>query len=178
MNIQPGTNPSQTQQPSSLDFFDEPAQNPVSQPPPQNTGYGTVNLNDFNTMQQLFATTNPIQQNTQNVNTMNYPPAQTREYNFNTMGMNMNSDYQGQNNFSTTVPKKEANPFDLLDGHIEKFKEHASKSQAPVNPPPANQESSNVQNVNLNDFNTMQNLFKTQNNTGVLVEPQQPVSAM
>lgn len=91
MNIQPGTNASQTQQPSSLDFFDEPAQNSVPQPPIQNTGYGNVNLNDFNTMQQLFATTNPGQQNTQNVNTMNNP-AQTREYNFNTMGINMSSD--------------------------------------------------------------------------------------
>lgn len=63
MNVQSQYNP-QKQQKSSLDFFDEPVQAPTSSiQNTQNTNLPNINLNDFNTMQQLFATSNPGQQN-------------------------------------------------------------------------------------------------------------------
>ena len=73
MNVQGPTN--QVKQTSSLDFFNESQKPPQVQPPqvPPSNDIFNVNMNDFNTMQQLFATTNPGQ------NTL--PPQQPMNFN-------------------------------------------------------------------------------------------------
>lgn len=63
-------------------------------------------MDDFNTMQNLFATTNP-NQNQQQVITDGNPSEQRPQHqNFNTMNYNMGGPQFDNNVFSTSVPQK------------------------------------------------------------------------
>jgi hypothetical protein len=108
-----------------------------------NSNTSNINLNDFNTMQHMFSTTNPSMTGSFNTSGINSTNVQTANFNTNSMGTSNakinSSEYNTmQNLFATTNVQSPVTNVNL-------------NTNMDINPKV----------INSTDYNTMQNLFAT-----------------